>query len=89
MTTMATARFYEKVKDKSHEEMVEMTFQAMKTGRRLEEENEDLRRRLQQKTDEVERLTKMLEAKEAREQSYVKDIEFLTSRPLICTVNAD
>ena len=38
---------------------------------------------------EVERLTKMLEAQEAREQSYVKEIEFLTSKPLVCTVNTD
>ena len=68
MTAMATARFSEKMKHKSHEDMVQMTFEAMKTGIRLEEENEDLQRRLQQKTDEVERLTKMLEANEAREQ---------------------
>ena len=70
MTTRATAQFSEKMKDKSHEDMVQMTFEAMKSGRRLEEDNEDLQRRLQQKPDEVERLTKMLEAKEAREQSY-------------------
>ena len=52
-------------------------------------DNEDLQRRLQQKNDEVERLTKMLEANEAREQTYVKEIELLTSKPLLCTVNAD
>ena len=32
---------------------------------------------------------RMLEAQEAREQSYVKEIEFLTSKPLVCTVNTD
>ena len=63
--TMAAAKFSEKMKDKSHEDMVQMLFEVMKAERRLEKENEDLQRRLQQKTDEVERLTKMLEAKEA------------------------
>ena len=54
--TMATAKFSEKMKDKSHADMVQMLFEVMKAERRLEKENEDLQRRLQQKTDEVERL---------------------------------
>ena len=86
---MATAKFSEKMKEKSHEDMVQNLLEVVKAERRLEKGNYDLQRRLQQKTDEVERLKTMLEAQEAREQSYVKEIEYLTSKPLLCTVNTD
>ncbi len=37
----------------------------------------------------VQSLTGGIQAYAEREQSYVRELEFLTSRPLICSVNAD
>ena len=75
---MATAIFSEKIKDKSHEDMVQMLFEVMKAERRLEKENEDLQRRLQQKTDEVERLQTEVEQKEAGKKRLREVIETMT-----------
>ena len=45
-----------------------MLFEVMKAEKRLEKDNEDLQRRLQQKTDEVERLQTEVEQKEDRKK---------------------
>ena len=79
---MATKSFKEKMTGLSHDDLVEECFEAVRQLRQLKQE-------LLEERKEVERLKKMLEAQEAREQSYVKEIEFLTSKPLVCTVNAD
>ena len=76
--TMATAKKSEKMKDKSHEDVVQMLFEVMKAERRLEKENEDLQRRLQQKTDEVERLQTEVEQKEAGKKMLWEVIETMT-----------
>ena len=65
----------EKMKDKSHETMVQILFEVMKAERRLEKENEDLQRRLQQKTDEVERLQTEVEQKEPGKKRLREVIE--------------
>ena len=79
---MATQMLKDKMAGMSHDDLVEDCFEAVRQLRLLKQE-------ILEERKEVERLTKMLEAQEAREQSYVKEIEFLTSKPLLCTVNTD
>ena len=73
----------------SHDDLVEECFEAVRQLRLLKQELEGKEKEILEERKEMERLTNMLEAQEAREQSYVKEIEFLTSKPLLCTVNTD
>ena len=79
---MATKSFKEKMAGLGHDDLVEECFEAVRQLWQLKQE-------LLEERKEVERLKTMLEAHEAREQSYVKEIEYLTSKPLLCTVNTD
>ncbi len=86
---MATKSFKEKMEGLSHDDLVAECFEAVRQLRLLKQELEGKEKEILEERKEVKRLTKMLEAQETREQSYVKEIEFLSSKPLLCTVNAD
>ena len=79
---MATKSFKEKMAGLTHDGLVEECFEAVRQLRQLKQE-------LLEERKEVERLKTMLEAREAREQSFVKEIDYLTSKPLLCSVNTD
>ena len=64
------------------DDLVEECFDAARQLRQLKQE-------LVEERKEVERLKTALQAWEAREQSFVKEIDYLTSRPLLCSVNTD
>ncbi len=77
---MATQMFKDVMAKLSHDDMVEECFEAVVQLRQL-------KRELAEERKEVERLKTALQALEAREQSFVKEIAYLTSRPLLCSVN--
>ena len=77
---MATQMFKDMMAKLSHDDMVEECFEAVVQLRQLKHE-------LANERQEVERLKTALQALEAREQSFVKEIAYLTSRPLLCSVN--
>ena len=77
---MATQMFKDMMAKLSHDDMVEECFEAVVQLRQLKQE-------LAEERKEVERLKTALQALEAREQSFVKEIAYLTSRPLLCSVN--
>ena len=77
---MATQMFKDMMAKLSHDDVVEECFEAVVQLRQL-------KRELAEERKEVERLKTALQALEAREQSFVKEIAYLTSRPLLCSVN--
>ena len=80
---MATKSFKEKMEGLSHDDLVAECFEAVRQLRLLKQELEGKEKEILEERKEVKRLTKMLEAQEAREQPYVKEIEFFTSKPLL------
>ena len=86
---MATESFKAKVAALSRDAMVEECFEAVIRLRQLKQQLEGKERELVEERKEVERLKTALQAREAREQSFVKEIDYLTSRPLLCSVNTD
>ena len=79
---MATQMFKDVMAKLSHDDMVEECFEAVVQLRQLKQE-------LAEERKEVERLKTALQALEAREQSFVKEIAYLTSKPLLCIVEPD
>ena len=79
---MATQMFKDVMAKLSHDDMVEECFEAVVQLRQL-------KRELAEERKEVERLKTALQALEAREQSFVKEIAYLTSKPLLCSVKPD
>ena len=79
---MATESFKAKMAGMAYDDLVEECFDAARQLRQLKPE-------LVEERKEVERLKTALQAREAREQSFVKEIDYLTSRPLLCSVNTD
>ena len=79
---MATQMFKDVMAKLSHDDMVEECFEAVVQLRQLKHE-------LANERQEVERLKTALQALEAREQSFVKEIAYLTSKPLLCSVKPD
>ena len=77
---MATQMFRDMMAKLSHDDMVEESFEAVIQLRQLKHE-------LANERQEAERLKTALQALEAREQSFVKEIAYLTSRLLLCSVN--
>ena len=77
---MATQMFKDMMAKLSHDDMVEECFEAVVQLRQL-------KRELAEERKEVERLKTALQALEARVQSFVREIAYLASRPLLCSVN--
>ena len=77
---MATEKFKAKMADLTRDEVVEECFEAVKRLRHLNRE-------LAEERQEVERLKAVMEAMTAREVRFQKEIDFLTCRPLLCSVN--
>ena len=76
---MATENVKAKMADLTRDEVVEECFEAVKRLRHLNRE-------LAEERQEVERLKTAREAMMAREVRFQKEIDFLTCRPLLCSV---
>ena len=76
---MATESFKARMAHLTREEVIEECFEAMKRLRQLKQELDDERK-------DMERLKTAMEAMTAREVRFQKEIDFLTCRPLLCSV---
>ena len=77
---MSTKSFKEKMAGLTHDDLVEECLEAARQLRQPQQE-------LVEERKEVKRLKTTLQAREAQEQSFVKEIDYLTS--LLCCVNTD
>ena len=76
---MATASFKSKMAHLSRDEVIEECFEAMKRLRHVKQELADER-------EEMGRLKTAVEEMTAREVRFQKEIDWLTCRPLLCSV---
>ena len=76
---MATASFKSKMAHLSRDEVIEECFEAMKRLRQVKQELADER-------EEMGRLKTAVEEMTAREVHFQKEIDWLTCRPLLCSV---
>ena len=81
---MATQMFKDKMAELSHDDMVEECFEAVIQRRQLKQQLEGKERELVEERKEVERLKTALQALEAREQLFVKEI--ISLQGLCCVV---
>ena len=76
---MATASFKSKMAHLSRDEVIEECFEAMKRLRQVKQE-------LANEREEMGRLKTAVEEMTAREVRFQKEIDWLTCRPLLCSV---
>ena len=77
---MATESFKAKMADLTREEVVDECYEAVRQLRQLKRELADER-------NEVERLKTVVQGLEAHNRSFSMEIAYLTSRPVLCSMN--
>ena len=84
---MATQMFKDVMAKLSHDDMVEECFEAVVQLRQLKQQLEGKEQELLEERKEVERLKTVVQGLEAHNRSFSMEIAYLTSRPVLCSMN--
>ena len=84
---MATQMFKDMMAELSHDDMVEECFEAVIQLRQLKQQLEGKEQELLEERKEVERLKTVVQGLEAHNRSFSMEIAYLTSRPVLSSMN--
>ena len=84
---MVTQMFKDMVAELRRDDMAEECFEAVAQLRQLKQQLEGKEQELLEERKEVERLKTVVQGLEARNRSFSMEIAYLTSRPVLCSMN--